>query len=66
MAKKDCKASGGAVIAKKRGGSLSFDAGHGKARAKSFIKKAGGGSVFSSAGGGSASTNPMGCTAGRK
>lgn len=57
MAKKDCRADGGAV-AKKRGGALSMEEGK-------KIKKASGGSVgsdkspFSSAGGGKASTSPF-------
>lgn len=65
MAKKDCKADGGAV-AKKRGGALSFDGGAPAAKAKQFVmKKASGGGVgsdkspFSSAGGGGASKSPF-------
>lgn len=64
MAKKDCKADGGAV-AKKRGGGLSFDGGAPAAKAKQFVKKASGGSVgcdkspFSSAGGGGATKHPF-------
>jgi hypothetical protein len=57
MAKKNCKADGGAV-AKKRGGALNFD----NVKAKGSVKKAGGGatsSPFSSAGGGKASTSPF-------
>jgi len=60
MAKKDCKADGGA-IAKKRGGALDM----GESKAKGFVKKARGGGVgsdkspFSSAGGGGASKHPF-------
>jgi hypothetical protein len=60
MAKKDCKANGGAV-GKKRGGALAFDS----VKAKSSIKKSHGGGVgsdkspFSSAGGGNASNKPF-------
>jgi len=62
MAKKNCKADGGAV-GKKRGGALSFDG----VKSKSSVKKASGGSVgsgsdkspFSSAGGGGATKHPF-------
>ena len=62
MAKKDCKADGGA-IAKKRGGALDF--GEQGDKAKKMVKKSHGGGVgsdkspFSSAGGGGASKHPF-------
>lgn len=70
MAKREVYAGAGSKVAKearakKRGGSLSFDADAGRDRAKARCAKARGGGVgsdkspFSSAGGGKASTSPF-------